>query len=347
MKQPFVYIILSLLFFSSCQEEKISIGTKDSDTFYVENQGASMRVLVEGNTVSKTFLLIVHGGPGSNSFIYNTDYISQHLEDNYAVVYWDQRNAGASQGNANGDDLTLSTMTTDLKKVIQVIKYRYGQNINLFLLGHSFGGLLTSSFLTKDDNQSMVKGWIFADGSHNYPLNDTLTRQMLLTVGEQEVASGRNVSKWNPIISYCQAHTGNFTFDESMQLESYASTAETYFPEVKQFDLWSLIKQNAIKENWPLSSIGLNYLYSSNADLNKVLAKTSFSNLLNRINIPTLVLVGKRDFVCPKELADDLYNRIGSLDKKESVSDISGHNMFIQDEAFFCTEISSFIELHK
>ena len=106
-----------------------------SEVFYVENAGASMRVLVEGNTMNKTFILIVHGGPGASSYFYDTKYISKHIGDKYAVVYWDQRNAGASQGTSNGSNLHLDQMVDDLKKVTEVLKFRYGQQINLFLIG--------------------------------------------------------------------------------------------------------------------------------------------------------------------------------------------------------------------
>ena len=129
-----IVLAFTVLVLTSCQKEKITIGTNVSETFYLDNAGASMRLLVEGNTLSRTFLIFVHGGPGSSSYFYNTDYISQNIEDKYAVVYWDQRNAGASQGNSNGNNLNLPQMTDDLKKVIQVLKSRYGQNIGVFIL---------------------------------------------------------------------------------------------------------------------------------------------------------------------------------------------------------------------
>jgi len=337
-------VIIGLI---SCQKENISIGMNVSDTFYLDNDGASMRLLVEGNTSSHTFLIFVHGGPGTGSFFYNTDYISQNIENKYAVVYWDQRNAGASQGNSNGDHLNLPQMTDDLKKVIQLIKHRYGQGSAIFILGHSFGGLLTASFMTTADNQSLVKGWIFADGSHNYPLNDSLTRQMLLTVGQEQVAKNKNADKWTPIINYCNTHTGNFTFEESNQLSSYASDAETYFNKVKKMDLFALLKASPVKNNWPVTSIVFNLNYSSSASFNRDLAKTSFSSVLGKVTTPTLLLCGKYDFVCPRGLEDDVFNRISTTDKKVAISPISGHSMMWQDEAFFCNEVNAFIEKHK
>jgi pimeloyl-ACP methyl ester carboxylesterase len=238
-------------------------------------------------------------------------------------------------------------MTEDLKKVIQLIKARYGENSSVFILGHSFGGLLVSSFMTNGNNQAMVKGWIFVDGSQNYPLNDTLTRQMLLKVGEQQIALNKHTAEWNTIITYCNSHIGNFTFEESTQLESYAADAETYIDEVQQFDYLAAIKGEIISDKLPITSILLNYLYSANASFNKDLAKTEFSTSLYKIVTPTLILFGKYDFICPKELGYEIMNRISTTDKKMVISLISGHDLMFQDEAFFSNEVNSFIEKHK
>jgi len=342
-----ITVVFLLFVLASCQKEKITIGTNVSETFYLDNSEASMRVLVEGNTSSHTFLIFVHGGPGLSSFFYNTDYISQNIENKYAVVYWDQRNAGASQGNSNGDHLNLVQMTDDLKKLIQLIKSRYGQDSGIFILGHSFGGLLTTSFMTTRNNQSMVKGWIFADGSHNYPLNDTLTQQMLLTVGQQQIALNKNVSSWKPIVDYCNNHKGNFTFEESIQLGSYAADAETYFESVEKITLATLIKEDPIEYKWPVTAILLNMNYSTNSSFNRELAITELSTKLGIVTIPTLLLYGKYDFICPGGLEDDVYKRINTTDKKLAISPISGHDIMLQDESFFCNEVNAFIEKHK
>lgn len=345
--KPFILLIISLFFIFSCQKESITIGLNVSETFYVENEGASMRVLVEGNTESNTFLLFVHGGPGSTSFFFNTDYITNHIEDKYACVYWDERNAGASQGNLNGDNLNLNQMTDDLKSVIAALKYRYGKNVSVFILGHSFGGLLTSSFITTGNNQSMVKGWIFADGSHNYSMNDSITRQMLIDLGQQQIALNINTDKWAPIIEYCNQHIGNFSIEESNQLNTYAHDAETYFEEVKKINLLEIIKENAIKYDWPITSIIFNLKYTESANFNEDLANTEFSSTLYKVTTPTLVLFGKYDFICPSGLGENVYNNISTSEKKIAISPISGHNIFYQDESFFCNEVNKFIEKYK
>ncbi|HEY5471503.1 MAG TPA: alpha/beta hydrolase [Bacteroidales bacterium] len=341
MRLGIFFVIILLL--SGCQKEKITFSENVSEAFYIENAGASMRVLVQGNTANNTFIMIIHGGPGASSYLYDTKYISKNLGDKYAMVYWDQRNAGGSQGTTNSEYLHLDQMVDDLKKVIQVLKYRYGQDMSLFLVGHSFGGLLATDFITKTDLQLMIKGLINVDGSHNYPLNDTLTRIKLQSEGKYQVSQNRNVEKWEPIINYCNTHTGNFTFEESQQLESYAADAESYIDSVKYYSIVSQVLKYAIPNKYPVTSMISNIIFSEDSNFNKELAVTSFSESLHNVTIPVLLLWGKYDFICPTALGVDFYNRITSIEKRMVISPVSGHNLILQDKKLFCDEVNSFV----
>jgi pimeloyl-ACP methyl ester carboxylesterase len=336
-----------ILLFAGCQKEQITISGNVSEAFYVENAGASMRVLVQGNTASKTFILFIHGGPGVSSYFYDTKYISLHLGDKYAMVYWDQRNAGASLGTVNGGNLHLDQMVDDLKKVIEVLKFRYGQDMSLFLLGHSFGGLLAADFITRPGYQDMIKGFIDVDGSHNYPLNDTLTRQALLTEGNYQISQKKNVSNWTPFVSYCINHRGNFSLEESQQLETYATQAENYIDSIKHINIVNLVLKYSIPDKIPLTAVLCNLLYSEDSNFDKELAVTQFSTSLSIVTIPVLVLWGKYDFTCPLPLGQDFYNRISSTDKSLVISPVSGHNMIFQDKQFFCNEVNAFVMKYR
>jgi len=344
MKQVLIFCIVLLM--AGCQKEKITFSSDASEVFYVENAGASMRVLVQGNTSSKIFVLVIHGGPGVSSYFYDTNYIGKNLGDKCAMVYWDQRNAGASQGTNNSNNLHLDQMVDDLKKVIEVLKYRYGQDMKLFLLGHSFGGLILADFITRPGFQDMINGLIDVDGSHNYPLNDTLTRQKLLTEGQYQVSQKRNISEWQPIINYCLSHTGNFNLEESQQLEQYASDAENYIDSINHINIATQVFRYTIPDKYPLTAILSNLLYSEDSNFNKELAVANLSPALKVVTVPVLVLWGKYDFICPISLGEDFYNRISSADKRMSVSLRSGHNMILQDKKFFCEEVGTFVLTH-
>jgi pimeloyl-ACP methyl ester carboxylesterase len=334
-------IIISSL---SCQKESITLSASADDVFYLENAAAAMRIEVRGNTQSKAFVLIVHGGPGATAFFYDKNYYKNHIENKLAMVFWDQRNAGASQGNNNGNNLHLDQIVEDLKKVIELLKYRYGQDIRIYILGHSWGGLVTSAFLTKANYQQMIRGWICADGSHNYPLNDTLTRDKLFSVGRTEISLNKNADKWQDIIDYCTQHPGPFTFDESMQLENYATIAETLMDSAKQVSIKDYIDNYILQKQFPLTSIAMNYLYSTEAVINDEISTANYSPQMYKVTVPVLLLWGKYDFICPEGLADDIYSRIGSTIKKKVISPISGHDMMLVDKKLFCDEVANFVE---
>lgn len=348
MKTNLIVYVASIFVLISCQKEEINIGKGISETFYVQSDGASMRVLVEGNTASKTILLFVHGGPGSSSYFYNSDYISKNVENKYAVAYWDQRNAGASQGNNNGENLNLKTMTTDLKKVIQVLKHRYGQEISVFILGHSWGGMLSASFITTENNQALIKGWIVCSGSHNYPLNNELSKSGLIFFANQQIALNKRVVEWTEILNYCNTlPNSNFTKDQSDKLNGYSTDSEKYFDEVKPVSPTDIIRANAIKQNYAVTSTYLNLLYSQSANLNNELVNYELSSQLNKVTIPVLTLYGKYDLICPPALGDDIINRVSSTNKFNYILPNSSHVGMIQDEALFCNSVNGFIEQFK
>ncbi|MEX2485431.1 MAG: alpha/beta hydrolase [Brumimicrobium sp.] len=346
MKSLFILILIVLTF--SCQKEKISIGEKVADTFYLENKGASMRVLVEGNTSSKTFLLFVHGGPGSSAYFYNSEYISENVEDKFAVAYWDQRNAGASQGNNNEDDFNLEVMTEDLEKLIVLLKYRYGEDISVFLLSHSFGGMLSTSFLTKDQNQTLVNGWIFAGSSHDYPLNDNLSKEALELYANQEIPLGNHVDEWQKIKDFIQGLPNQkLTLEQANELNSYATNAETYFSNVEPFPVMDIIEENAISQNYAITSTFLNLKYSQNAAIQQELRNYDFSQKLENITIPVMTLFGQYDFITPPSLGQDLLSKLNSTEKFDYIFPNSGHIVMHQDEVLFYEKIIQFMNEFK
>jgi pimeloyl-ACP methyl ester carboxylesterase len=346
--QKLLFSLLVTFLLTYCQKEKISTENNISDLFYVENLGVSMRVLVEGNIASKTILLFVHGGPGSSSYFYNSDYISENIEDKYAVAYWDQRMAGASQGNINADNLTLENMAEDLKKVIQTLKARYGQDVGIFILGHSFGGMVTSSFMTTDDNQKMVKGWIFFSAAHNYSLNDSLSKVDMISAANEQISLGRKVAEWQEILNYCNGlPNGKLTLEQSDKLNTYARASESYFEEFKAFSFVKYIIDHGVEQNYAISSAVINLYSSVKSGLNEALLKFDFSPKLGLVTTPILSIFGKYDYVCPSGLGIDLLSRVSSTNKYHVILPKSSHAGIFQDQELFCDEINKFIQLHR
>lgn len=338
-------IVCAVIGVSGCQPETIRIGTNVQDYFYVENQGAKMPVLVEGNTASGTIVLWVHGGPGGTAIGFQNDkYSTQYLEPDVGVAYWDQRGAGGSQGSST-PSLALNQYADDLKKVITVLRYRYGAATKIFLLSHSWGGLVAPAFLTEGTNQQLVNGWINVAGAHNYTLNDSLTRAYLLQFGREQLTQGIHTTDWQKIVNYAESHQPDGSLATSRSLNSCASEAEGYIAAIQTEpgsgigQLFSTDK-TAFSFFWTLSNAGATYP----AGLNKAVLATEYSSKLSRISLPVLCITGKYDFTVPKGLADEVMQKVASPRKKLVILPHSGHICMANEPVSFYREVIDFIK---
>ena len=339
----FVYSILTLIaifstsFYAGCKKGFGGLSANASEIFWVKNNGADMPVRVEGNTLSKIIVLIVHGGPGDGSFNY-ADYQTAELREKYAVAFWDQRDAGNSAGNNNLNDLSLPQMISDLEAVVAVLKFRYEES-HLYLCAHSFGGLLAAGYLVKSSNQDQVRGWIEIDGAHNYPLCNSSSRQMLMDTARSEIDKGHHASQWQGILDYCTTHDPLSSYEIASQTERYARLAEGYMG-VKQSTPVSLAEDpsSLLADYYDLNytSAGKNFMETVNS--------ANYSGQLYEIQIPSLLLWGQYDFVVPPAVGEDGINNLGSSKKKLVFCPNSGHHPMETDTNLVQDEIINFIE---
>lgn len=336
-------MLFLLLWLTACQQETITTGPAAHDLFFLQNQGAAMPVLVEGNTASKTMLLVVHGGPGSDAIKTMNGAWMDALEARYGVAYWDQRNAGSTQGGANHNVLTVATHADDLKKLVLLLKHRYGADLRVFLYSHSWGGCLSAAFLTTADNQKLVRGWINLDGATSYPLMDTESKSMQVRIGTAEKAAGRNVAEWTRILDFAQANIPQQSEAISGQFNQNAYRAIKLIADVNPIP--QKPRNDARFSSSSLMSTIVNYQsVFINSGMNAELFDMDFHGQLPRLTLPVLNLFGKYDFVVPPAVGQDLLNRIKSADKKLVILNRSAHDPYATEPEAVRAEVIAFVE---
>ena len=100
------------LILSACNKENNLL--EDGEMLFLNHKGASMPVLVRGNFDADVILMMVHGGAGGSSAPHIEDFQGM-LEPEYMVAYWDQRQAGSSQGIYKKEDVTIDLMAEDMQ----------------------------------------------------------------------------------------------------------------------------------------------------------------------------------------------------------------------------------------
>lgn len=350
MKNNFFPILIVLLFFS-CSKDAL-LDTSVEHHFFLENDDANMPVVVEGNTASKTFLVMIHGGPGGDAMVYKN--LSQDafnaIEEEFAMVYWDQRLSGISTGNATKDKLNINQYVDDLEALVHLLKYRYGQDVGIFLMGHSWGGTLGTGFIVKEQNQELIKGWINVSGLHNKVEFEQFVRDRFLEVAPQEIDAGHHVEDWQEVQDFCQSLVDKevFTDDETSKLNSYGHLMGFYLQE-----------DGRVNEENGGGSV-FNHIFFSNADpllaIQNVIQIArpvfdsaeglNFTNDLESVNIPGLYIAGEYDMVIPKTMLEQAYNHHGG-DKEFILFERSAHNPMDSESEKFSTEVLNFIRLYR
>lgn len=352
MNRLYFFIVIVFLAFS-CTKQKTN--NELNDFFYFTNDGADMPVWVEGNPISKTMVVLLHGGPGGSSQYYNNvlTNFTNPLEEDYLMVYYDQRGGGTSQGHYAKSDLTLEQFNDDLDKLITLLKYKYEVEY-LILMGHSWGGLLGTSYLLDGKNKDRIDGWIEIDGAHDWYSFPSLYNAFD-SIAKQQIDLNNSLDFWNNIVSEIEnvSDRNNPTKLEVSKINALGFDAEViltgdgqidkgivYKDDVRYHNLYSGYNAITAEVNLIVTSsiLGMfNYLYNE---------KFNFTPRVNEINLPVMLNWGAFDLIVPKSIAIETFNNLGTPeDKKEGfIYQFSGHSPMINQPIVMVENIKLFIE---
>lgn len=338
-----VFFFISLCWlFAGCQKEVNLSGTNVDETVFLRSNGSDMPVRIIGNTSSKVLILFVHGGPCYASWPVIAP--SKPLTDYYGIAYWDQRGSGSSQGNDAGK-FTLSAFVQDMEDVITLLNSLFDTEIDIYIWSHSWGGIMSTIYLSSDMHSSNIKGWINMSGVTNPVTQGSLEREELVTRGKAMVESGIKSNSWNGWIRWCNDHPVITTFEEFCTVNKFAWEAQGTFPDIYTFSPYDASLVLRGQQSVMSHLTNNNSLNKHNIEfLENVFLKTDLSSKYSSITVPTLVLWGKYDIVVPLKMATTLLDSIGSTDKTLVILEHSDHTPISCQPDEACSAIHDFIE---
>ena len=110
-----------------------------NESKFLNINDTSLFTLIRGKNIDNPILLILHGGSSQTA---NFAYFNKTLEQEFTVVYFDQR--GEARSNIKKTDpnsLTLENYIEDIYHLTTYLKNRFKKE-KIYLLGHSMGTLL-------------------------------------------------------------------------------------------------------------------------------------------------------------------------------------------------------------
>lgn len=346
MKKYSLIIFVAALLLSACEKSEFQ---SSGDFFHLSHKGASMPIWVKGNFSSDVMLITVHGGPGDSGMEQHIQTGFKYLENDYLVVYYDQRFSGMTQGNPDVKTQNPDQYIEDLDRVVQLVTSKYPGK-KLFMIGHSWGGQLSAGYLGRDRQFEKFKGWIDLDGSLYGDLEVQMMKDYILErVPEKMAEPGADQEYWQFIIDFYDENPvetlGNYTSPEPYW---YASACggdvydiDKYYEEF-EIPYTQLIFKSMFSLSWYIDAFYDEKVHGIWDDLN-------YTTEISRITIPALMLWGADDGIVPADLADYVYEHLGTDPSMKEVVKIPecSHGPQIEQPEIFYDEVSSFIETYK
>jgi pimeloyl-ACP methyl ester carboxylesterase len=317
----------------------------DRHFFVQTDDGALLKVHVQGNLDSGVLILLLHGGPSGSSHIYNSGAWSSDLEDRYAIAYLDQRAQGASQGAIDTDAYGVDRAALDVEQVLAVLRGRFGSDKALYLLGHSWGGQLGTKALIDTDVRWELSGWIEAAGCHDNQREPVYVSQRMVEVGTAEIEAGNNVEDWTEIVDLAEGvlDSESITYDQLIDLNRSGFRAERLVEDIE----WSYNLGEALGSAFTDQERTLTQLWAGNLalyNLGDEALETAFTDRLDEIELPSVFLYAAYDFVCPVQLGRDASERVSNAERELVVFEASGHSLMYNEPAAFVSSVVDFVE---
>lgn len=337
-----VLIVIVLSVFSCSKEEDLN---DLSDTLFVRHKDADMPAYIYGNGSEKIFFIILHGGPGGIGLGYRGGTIKSEIEKACAVVYFDQRGSGMSQGSYSESGVSIDIMAEDVLALVKVIKHKYGSDSRFFLMGHSWGGTLGTATLLKDQDEFL--GWIEVDGAHDPKGMYFEYIANFQRVASEQIDAGNSIDYWETVNDLIHdVNTTQYNEDDFFRMNRKAHNAE----EVLIDD--EVIHRNDFEANIIFDYNWLTTLWNT-GNIQSILLDqglwedVSYTDRLSEITIPSLVLWGKHDMVVPPRFAQDAFDNLGSSVKRLVIFEKSGHSPMATEADLFAEEVIEFINQNK
>ena len=334
-------LFLCLIMLSSCYQDP-TIENEYSDEYYLRHKGVDMPVYVRGNVNSEVFIIFIHGGPKLSGIGEAISNQFESLHKNYAMVYYDQRGGGFTHGSYD-ENLSEAQLMEDLDLVVDFIQSTYSNANSIFLMGHSWGGYVGTSYLTDATRQSKINGWISLAGNHFPPKTWLAERDFVLQYAQEQIdANAEDTSFWEEAIDKITPITSIETFTNILDINFFAQVIDRRVGEASVIPVQS-------KAEYLSSPAGIGIEQRLIPVLDDINITGNLTPIMGNITLPSLLMYGGLDAIVPIPIGENGIEFLGTADEDKTlvIMEQSGHDIWKIELDKFTSEIENFLEKYK
>lgn len=122
-------------------ENGLPLSGSISEKIFIDINGVKQGMFIKSKDETNPVLLFLHGGPGMPEYFLTQKYPTG-LEENFTVVWWEQRGAGLSfSPDIPSVTMTIDQLVADTLEVSNYLRNRFGKE-KIYLMGHSGGSFI-------------------------------------------------------------------------------------------------------------------------------------------------------------------------------------------------------------
>lgn len=292
--------------------------------------GVDQYLIIRGVDATKPVMLFVHGGPGGPE-IGMMKETNQLIENDFVMVYWEQRGAGKSyHPNVPTESMNLEQFILDAGELSQYLIKRFNKD-KIYIMGHSWGTLL--GILTADRYPELFHAYFGVGQIGNQYKGELVSfewakQQAQLQNDIEGMNDLANLSFPEPSENYVDLDAFNAAWD------AYIGTERNYVMKYgggamrEMRHILPLIKMIFLAKEYTLSD-KFNYLKGSDFSakyLWKEVIDTNLFDEIDSIQVPVYLLQGLYDYQTPYPIAKDFFDQLKAPVKEFHTFEKSAHS---------------------
>jgi pimeloyl-ACP methyl ester carboxylesterase len=278
-------------------------------------------ILVRGNTADAPLFIHVQAGPGL-PLIPEAGAMEKllHLEDNFLVVYWDQRGCGkAFNKNINPETINIFQLTDDVIECTKYLLNKYNKD-KAILSGYSIGAVL--SLLAANKDSSIISRLFLTSMDIDIPAANKYALEFAMAKAKEK--NNRRLVK----------QVENLIDEPILKSKIFQERARllTDLGGIKSGSSYNALLLSTIKNMFFSKEYSLKDIFKTikgmefcqNALLPEM-DKLNLFDMVNEVNVPVHFIQGKSDGVAPYQTAVRYFDYLRADTKTMTLFEHSAH----------------------
>ena len=300
-----------------------------SEKIFVNINGVQQGMIIISKDITHPVLLYLHGGMPD---YFLTQKYPTGLEDNFTIVWWEQRGSGLSyRTDIPPETMTLEQMISDTVELTNYLRHRFGQE-KIYLMGHSGGTFI--GIQAAAQAPELYYAYIGVAQMSNQLKSESLAYEYMLQQF-QENGNTKMVRKLKaaPVTMTGAIPDGYLAVrDEAMHSLGIGTTHDMksvisgiFFPSLtfrgytilEKINLWRGKSQSGVSPMWDDMTV------------------TDLNSTVTDLEIPVYILAGRFDFTVNYDLQKNYFMNINAPEKGFYTFENSAHSpLFEEPESF-------------